>query len=484
MSSVLLLIGTQSPTPQLIIRAVNTLYSHVGNNLEERNWTSILAASDPLAAAEAALRAQYQDSAYLLRNANQLLVRGYTESQIVLTYQQLASRVGFIYSPAWANGTVFASAANVGPVALLAQAASDQQQGLPTPTLGFSAAADGFTLTASEAGALRLSVSGPIGDVTQGATVLSTARAAVAQGTLTLTGSYSQKTSATGTQFVILGTNANNTINTVAQGNRADYVDAGNGNDAVLSGDGNDYVLAGAGDDLVLGDTGNDSLFGGSGSDQLRGDFDDDVLTGGTGWDTLVGGPGTDTLQLNAGVLEQEVVIFDLVSGDGADVIDGFHFGGGLGGNGFDRFDLTVPAGLGLIGGAAGSLTTNADSGAGTTNLAYPADTAPNPGGFVPDVSTLYTIAGADQLGAGTTMANAETRALAELTDGIDFLANTTAADQGGLVLLTDDGTRHFLFLVVDANNSHTTDVGEVTLIAQFINSTNIAGITMIDFNI
>jgi len=81
-------------------------------------------------------------------------------------------------------------------------------------------------------------------------------------------------------------------------------------------------------------------------------------------------------------------------------------------------------------------------------------------------------------------MANAEARALAQLTDGADFLANTTGADQGGLVLLTDDGTRHFLFLVVDANNSQTTDAGEVTLIAQFVNSTNLGGITMVDFNI
>ena len=484
MSSLHLLLGNQAITTPLITRAINTLYSFLGNNLDERNWASILAAADPLAAAEAALSAQYQDASYLLRNANQLLVRGYTESQVVLTYQQLATRIGFPYSPAWASGTTFAAAANAGFADLLAQAAADQQQGLPTPTLSFNAAADGFTITASEAGSLRMSVSGAIGDVAQGASVLSTARAAVVQGTLTLTGSYSYKASATGTQYVILGTAGNNNINTVAAGNRADFIDAGNGNDAVLSGDGNDYVLAGAGNDVVLADNGNDTLVGGSGADDLRGDFGDDVLIGGTGWDILTGGPGTDSLFLNAGELEQETVLMDLTSPDGADIIDGFHFGGGLGGNGFDRFDLTVSAGLRLIGGAAESLTNNANGGNGTTNQAYPADTAPNPGGFVPDVATLYVIAGTDQLGAGTTMANAEARALAQLTDGADFLANTTGADQGGLVLLTDDGTRHFLFLVVDANNSQTTDAGEVTLIAQFVNSTNLGGITMVDFNI
>lgn len=484
MSTLQLLIGTQTTTPLLITRAINTLYSQLGNNLDERNWTNILAAADPLAAAEAALSAQYQDTSYLLRNANQLLARGYTESQIALTYQQLATRVGFSYSPAWASGTGFAPAANAGFAALLAQAALDQQQGLPVPTLGFSAAADGFTITASEAGSLRLSVSGVLGSVTQGASVLSTARATVVQGNLTLTGSYSLKTSATGTQYVVLGTNGSNNISTVAAGNRADYIDAGNGNDRVLSGDGDDYVLAGAGNDLVLAENGNDTLIGGSGADDLRGDFDDDVLIGGIGWDILNGGPGTDSLFLNAGELEQETVYMDLSSGDGADIIDGFHFGGGLGGNGFDRFDLTVSAGLRLIGGAADSLTNNANDGNGTTNQAYPADTAPNPGGFGPDVATLYVIAGADQLGAGTTMANAEARALAQLTDGADFLANTTGADQGGLVLLTDDGTRHFLFLVVDANGNQITDAGEVTLIAQFVNSTNIGGITMVDFNI
>jgi Ca2+-binding RTX toxin-like protein len=481
MSSLQLLIGTQARTPQVINRAIATLYSNLGNNLDERDWTSILAAADPLAAAEAALTAQYQDANYLLRNANQLLARGYTESQITLTYQQLATRGGFSYSPAWANGTAFAPAASAGGAAVLAQAASDQQQNLPAPTLGFSAGADGFTITASEEGLLRMSVSGSLGNVFVGPTVLSTARAAVVQGTLTLRGGYSQKTSTTGTQFVVLGTNGNNSISTNGGGNRADFIDGGSGNDAILAGDGNDYVLGGAGNDTLFGGNGNDTLTGGSGTDLIWGDSGDDVLIAGIGWDTLRGGGGTDTLYLNAGALEQEVVQLDISSAslDDADIIDGFHFGGGLGGNGFDRLDLTIDNDIDLIG-AAGSLSSNANDGNGTTIHAYPADTAPDPGGF--DVHTLYVIAGVDQLGAGTTMLDAETRAREQLNDGVDFLANTTGTNQGALVLLTDDGTNHFLFLVVDANNDQETSVGEVTLIAQFVNSTNIGGITMVDF--
>lgn len=481
MPSLQQLIGAHTPTASLINRAIMSLYGNIGSNLDERNWTSILAGADPVALSEAALKAQYQDASYLLRNANHLLARGYTENQIILTYQQMSSHIGFSYSPEWANGSTFALSANLNFATLLARAAIEQRQLLPVPTLTFNIGAEGFSITASEAGTLRMSVSGELGNITQGVTLLSATRVASVQGFLTLTGSDSNKTSPTGTQFIILGTNGNNSINTTLQGNRADFIDAGNGNDAVLSGDGNDYVFGGAGDDLVLSGNGNDTLVGGDGTDTLDGNSGDDVLIGGIGWDLLTGGFGTDILYLDSGSLEQDVVFFNLDSGDGADIINGFHFGGGLGGNGFDRFDLTIGANLGLIGGAANSLTNNANAGNGSANQSYLADTSPTVG---LDVSTLYVIAGADQLGAGTTIANAEARAIAELTDGRDFLANTTLANQGGLVLLTDDGTSHFLFLVVDTNNNRTTDAGEVTLIAQFVNSTNIGGITMADFNI
>ena len=360
---------------------------------------------------------------------------------------------------------------------------------------------------------VTLSISGSIGTYATGATLL-TERAVVSGGTMSVTGSGTQKTSAATAAYFTLGTTGNDTINLTGEGARVDYVFSGAGNDELRGGDGDDVLLSGTGNDTVLGNagadliyggdgddniqagqdndtvygglgqdtldggtTGNDVLEGEAGEDSLLGGAGDDTLTGGAGWDILTGGTGTDYLYLNSGNLEQERVNLDIRT-DGTDVIDGFHFGGGLGGFGFDRMDLTAPAGLTRLGGAANSLTDNINAGDGVSG-AYPADAA-----LALD-RTLSVIAGNDQLGAGTTVANATARAVTQLSDGAqDYLGNSTGANQGSLVLLTDDGTSHYLFLVVDANANQVTEVADVTLVAVFTNSVNIANITMIDFNI
>lgn len=465
MSSLHQLLATRGNTAISLGRAIQSLYSNLGRNIDDRNWAQILASADPLAASEAALVSMYQDSAYLLRNANNLLTLGYTDNQIAFSYQQMAQRLGFVYSPLWASDTSFAQAANTGFSDVLAAATTDQQVGLPIPTIGVAAAAGGFTITLSETGQLSLSVSGSLGSASQGQQALGEQNA-LSSGNLILRGTNSQKTSTATGQFFVLGTAGGDNIDTSAAGARVDYIAAGRGDDTINAGAGNDYLL------------------GGAGGDELTGASGDDTLVGGTGWDTLIGGPGTDYIFLNSGELEFEKVVLDM-STDDADVIDGFHFGGGLGGNGFDRMDLTAPNGMALIGGGANTLTVNINGGNGTLDPLFPADTAPNPGGFLPTVRTMYVIAGNDQLGVGTTIGNAAARALAQLADGAqDFLALTTGANQGGLVLMTDDGTSHFLLLVVDTNNNQITDAGEVTLIGQFVNSTNIANITMTDFNV
>lgn len=505
--------GYTSFTLATVLRAVKTLYGQIGAGLDERDWTAIQASSNPLAAAETALVSMYQSADYLLRNAKHLLGVGYSANQIELTYRQIYTDLGVSYSPTWATNTSFQTATALSLSALSAAASADYQESLAVPTLSVATSAAGFTITLSEAGTVVLSVAGSLGTYISGATLL-TERSVVSSGTISVTGSSTSKTSTSTTEYFTLGTTGNDTINFTAVGDRADYVFAGAGNDEVRGGDGSDVLLAGSGNDSVFGNTGTDLIYGGdgddniqagqdndtvygglgqdtldggttgndildgeAGADSLLGGAGDDTLTGGTGWDDITGGTGTDYLYLNSGSLEQERVVLDIRT-DGADVIDGFHFGGGLGGFGFDRMDLTAPAGLTRLGGAANSLTDNINAGDGVSG-AYPADAA-----LALD-RTLSVIAGNDQMGAGTTVANAAARAVTQLSDGgQDYLANSTGANQGNLVLLTDDGTNHYLFLVVDVNGNQVTDAADVTLVAVFTNSTNIANITMIDFNI
>ena len=114
MSSLALLLANRPLTSVNINRALNTLYGNVGRNLDERNWTQILASADPLAASEAALVSMYQDPGYLLRNADSLVGLGFSANQVAYTYQQMAQRLGYTYSAAWATGSTYEQAGSSG----------------------------------------------------------------------------------------------------------------------------------------------------------------------------------------------------------------------------------------------------------------------------------------------------------------------------------------------------------------------------------
>ncbi len=91
-----------------LIRASFTLYGYVGANLDERNWDTIMASSNPLQAAESALTNQYLDAGYLLRNMTHLVGVGYGAGQVEWTYRQLHKLAGVTYSTDWAAGTPYA----------------------------------------------------------------------------------------------------------------------------------------------------------------------------------------------------------------------------------------------------------------------------------------------------------------------------------------------------------------------------------------
>lgn len=100
--------GYTTYTPDLMLRAMYTLYGHVGANLDNRNWSAILQSSNPLEAAEAGLRAMYQDATYLLSNVRHLEQSGYVAAQAEITYRQMGERLGFTHNTGWSAGTSYA----------------------------------------------------------------------------------------------------------------------------------------------------------------------------------------------------------------------------------------------------------------------------------------------------------------------------------------------------------------------------------------
>ena len=90
-----------------LTRANNAMYGDVGANLDARNWNAIMAAKDPIKAAEDALKAMYSDKAYLVTNASHVLAQGYLPEQADYTYKQMADRVGSKYDANWSKGTKF-----------------------------------------------------------------------------------------------------------------------------------------------------------------------------------------------------------------------------------------------------------------------------------------------------------------------------------------------------------------------------------------
>jgi hypothetical protein len=88
-------------------RASNAMYGDVGANIDARNWSAIMAAKDPLKAAEDALKAMYSDKAYLAANADHVLAQGYLPEQADHTYKQMATRVGSTYDANWSKGTKY-----------------------------------------------------------------------------------------------------------------------------------------------------------------------------------------------------------------------------------------------------------------------------------------------------------------------------------------------------------------------------------------
>ena len=152
-----------------------------------------------------------------------------------------------------------------------------------------------------------------------------------------------------------------NTYDSTADGNVAEYIVAGGGNDSIIAGAGDDQVDGGTGNEEIdLGD-GNDfaidaigdtQITGGAGSDvgltfsgngqffETEDDGEGDFYCGGFGMDTFMGGAGNDVL---VGDFTEDYGSDDVLEGGtGDDLLEG--------GEGADTFVFSVNDGNDIIG--------------------------------------------------------------------------------------------------------------------------------------
>lgn len=274
MSSIARLLTNRTFNTDNIFRAINSLYSNVGANRDERDWTAILASVDPLVAAENALVAMYENPAYLLRNANNLIGLNYTQNQIVFTYYQLAERLGFTYKSDWAIGSFFANTASLTFNDVRNLAINDQQAGArPILTLT-SNNATGFLAQSDVAGRLIFTDGTFIANLVAGVDQALPILAALKSGQVAAINNGNVQSTAS-TQTVTIGTTGNDAYDASGAGNVVQYVITGNGSDTITGGAGADIIYAGDGDDIIRGSQEDLRLDGDDGNDilEIRSDF-------------------------------------------------------------------------------------------------------------------------------------------------------------------------------------------------------------------
>lgn len=301
----------------LVLEASRTLYGDVGANLDERDWAAIMAAGNAMAAAQQALKNQWQDADYLLRNADQLIGQGYSMLAVEFTYRQMADRLDFTYDASWSAGTPYAWLGALTDDELAARIAAAE-----VPQLAFEFTETAANLDVSHAGTLSFSVAGASQSVTAGDVPL-TPGATVREGFVTLTRASGE--TGTTAEYVVIGTNDRMVRNFNAEmdgvdrviilGQANDVVQAGSGDDTIYGGDGADNLSGNDGNDLIRGGVDADTIHGGKGNDILFGDEGNDIIYGGTeGHDRLTGGLGEDRFAIpNDGAWVDTIT--DFVSG-------------------------------------------------------------------------------------------------------------------------------------------------------------------------
>ena len=94
---------------------------------------------------------------------------------------------------------------------------------------------------------------------------------------------------------------ANDIVNTLTGGSKADTIVGGAYRDSIAGGNGADSISAGAGNDSIDGGSGSDIIDAGEGNNSVVGGAGDDSITAGSGNDLINAGSGDDTIVAGAG---------------------------------------------------------------------------------------------------------------------------------------------------------------------------------------
>ena len=102
---------------------------------------------------------------------------------------------------------------------------------------------------------------------------------------------YNMEVTATG---IILGGDANDTIEGSDYASFYDYLYGGAANDAIKGHAGDDYIYGDGEGDTLHGGPGDDHIWGGAGNDSIEGNQDNDTIYGEAGQDFISGNAGDD----------------------------------------------------------------------------------------------------------------------------------------------------------------------------------------------
>jgi Ca2+-binding RTX toxin-like protein len=117
---------------------------------------------------------------------------------------------------------------------------------------------------------------------------------------------FSVNASASNVAMTITGSSgspvaADDIVNTLTGGSKADTITGGASRDSIAGGNGADSISAGAGNDSIDGGSGADIIDAGEGNNSVLGGAGDDSITAGAGNDLIDSGSGDDTVNAGGG---------------------------------------------------------------------------------------------------------------------------------------------------------------------------------------
>lgn len=308
----------------LIQQAIQTLYGDVGANLDERDWSAIMAASNPMAVAEQALKDQWQNTAYLLRNADHLIIQGYSPVSVEFTYRQMAERLDFAYGASWSAGTQYEWLGALSDTELAARVAAESASRNAPFSVNWTDTSEGQLLDLRHltVGAIITFVNDDVRDDApdtiyggDGNDVFINGEHIDEWGADLWGPVYGQA----GTDEIRFGGNWDDGVDGAING--VELLTLSSAASVTLDAQTEAFTITGS--------SGNDTIVAGAGADTITGGDGADTITGGSGLDSITGGAGADVIRIGAVVAASTDTVVGFVSStDKVEVLSSLLFNG------------------------------------------------------------------------------------------------------------------------------------------------------------